>query len=402
MVFAGLSLDQAPPYSVTMKFFITGFVYAFFGGVYLAINGGVFDVIFIHLMTIGFMTMVMSGAVLQFLPVVGGITFKRIKLLSNLIYIGLNLGVIGFVVGFYLYNLLLLRMSAFILSFSITLFAMSVIYKVFTSKTKNLSILSIAFALLFLFLGMLAGVWMLHSHASINFDESFLQVKNLHLLLLFFGWILLLVMGVSFQVIPMFWVAKDFSPKSKAVFIFLMAGLLLLNLFFATFAFLLLLLLLGAVYAVAMMHRLYKRKRKLSDCSVKYWFVAMASLLIVMLFLIFDVATYLSYKIAAFGFVYGVISAMIYKIIPFITWFHLSAKGIFEIPTMKEMIAQKQIEYGFYLFLITYFALIFTPLSDRFETLFIATFIILNLLHLVNFLKVIVLYKNIVLIDIKK
>jgi len=227
MVFAGLSLEQAPPYSVTMKFFITGFVYALFGGVYLALNGGVFDIMFIHLMTIGFMTMVMSGVVLQFLPVVGGITFKRINLLSNLIFIGLNLGVIGF----YLYNLLLLTMSAFILFFSITLFTMSVIYKVFMSKTKNLSILSIAFALLFLFLGMLAGVLMLHSHASINLDESFLQVKNLHLHLLFFGWILLLVMGVSFQVIPMFWVAKDFSPQSKAVFIFLTAGLLLLNLF---------------------------------------------------------------------------------------------------------------------------------------------------------------------------
>ena len=394
MVFAGLSLDQAPPYSATMKFFITGFIYALFGGVYLAFGGGVIDTVFIHLMTIGFMTMVMSGAVFQFLPVVGGVRFQRIILLSNLIYAGLNLGVIGFLVGFYFYNPILLRVSSAILFLSIALFALSVIYKLFENRVKNLSIISIALALVFLLLGAVAGVWMTHSYAGANIGESYLWVKNLHLHLLFFGWILLLVMGVSFQVIPMFWVAKDFHTKTKALFIFTLAGLLVGYLFFVHPIFSFVLALWAMVYAFVVLHRLYNRKRKLRDYSVNYWFVAMGSLAVAMTLFIFDFAVQMSYKMMAFGFVYAVISAMIYKIIPFITWFHLSAKGIFEIPTMKEMIGQNQIKYSFYLFVVTYLSFVFSSYHIMAQTLFIYGFIVLNAWHIVNFWGVLRLYKK--------
>ena len=49
------------------------------------------------------------------------------------------------------------------------------------------------------------------------------------------------------------------------------------------------------------------------------------------------------------GFAVSIINGMIYKIIPFLTWFHLNSQGVFNIPTMRDMIPSQATKIQFYL-----------------------------------------------------
>jgi hypothetical protein len=397
MVFAGLSLDQAPPYASTVKFFITGFAYATLAGLYLLfLQTTFYNAAFIHLLTLGFAAHVMFGAVFQFLPVVGGITFKRVRMLTNVVYASLNFGIIAFIGAFTTFASWLFIVAAALLFCTVFTFGLSVIYKVISQKTKNISIISIAFAVFFLLIGTFLAGHMLATYAfSLSF-ETLAAVKSLHLHLLLYGWTLLLVAGVSFQVIPMFWVAQDFSKNTKTLFVFSLAGLLLI---YALASFLNeahlvkpFILIYAIIYAVSITVRLQNRKRKLQDFSVNYWFIAMGALIVssVLLLLGFD---YEGALVFGYGFFYGVICAMIYKIIPFLTWFFLSAKGVFDIPTMKEMVAQKNMQNSFYLYIATFIMLLLTPFLNV-TAVFALLFTGLNLYHLYNLLGVVSIYKK--------
>ncbi|MGM0623789.1 MAG: hypothetical protein ACQESH_07175 [Campylobacterota bacterium] len=396
MVFAGLSLDQAPPYSATVKFFLTGFLYALLGGVYLLFSGGgLYDPIFLHLMTLGFMGFTMVGAVFQFLPVVGGITFKNIKPLSNVVYFFLHLGLLSFVFGFSFYNSTLFILAASALFGAVAVFSSSIIFKTLQNRTKNISIASIALATFFLMLATVVGVLMLYAHVSGDFSALALY-KNWHMHLALYGWTVLLVMGVSFQVIPMFWVAKDFSKRVKTAFVAALSLSLLLYLlssFYGAEQFAKLLLLsVVIIYSLSMIHTLKNRKRKLTDYSVKYWYMAMASLCISSVLLLFK-QPQLAYAVFGYGFIYSVISAMIYKILPFLTWFFLSAKARFDIPTMKEMVGTAHMRYCFLLHCTAYLLLLFAIITQQ-KLPFAIIFTLLSLYHLYNLFGVVRVYRK--------
>ncbi len=50
----------------------------------------------------------------------------------------------------------------------------------------------------------------------------------------------------------------------------------------------------------------------------------------------------------------AVMTGMLYKIVPFLAWFHLNAMGYMTIPTMKEMLHEKMAKVQFLMFLVTF------------------------------------------------
>jgi uncharacterized membrane protein YesL len=53
--------------------------------------------------------------------------------------------------------------------------------------------------------------------------------------------------------------------------------------------------------------------------------------------------------------------AMTYKIVPFLVWFHLNAKGYFEAPMMHEVVHPKYARLNLYLFLTSFILLLIAP-----------------------------------------
>jgi hypothetical protein len=177
------------------------------------------------------------------------------------------------------------------------------------------------------------------------------------------GWVLLLVIGVAYQVVPMFQITPAYPPwlsrwLAGAIFILLIihstapllpgsSGLVLAQL--ADFG------LAAAVLAFASVtvQLQSRRRRKLPDITLDFWRAGMGSLILcVVVWLAGQLWTNWSegdsYPLLlgvlfVGGFAVSVVNGMLYKIVPFLAWFHLQAQlqaRAGTIPNMKEMIAQ--------------------------------------------------------------
>jgi hypothetical protein len=81
------------------------------------------------------------------------------------------------------------------------------------------------------------------------------------------------------------------------------------------------------------------------------------------------------------GFAYSIINGMLYKIVPFLTWFHLSSKMIFD-AEMSQVIKSKYMKIQYNIFIVSYFvfllALLFKPIIYVAILLFLISSMILS------------------------
>jgi hypothetical protein len=187
-------------------------------------------------------------------------------------------------------------------------------------------------------------------------------VMSAHVSFGLLGWVLLLVIGVAYQVVPMFQITPPYPPRLSrwlggAAFALLClhaAAPLLPEPVIAT-ATLLAESGLAAVLLIFALHTLRlqsRRRRKLPDVTLDFWRVGMISLIAsVAVWLVAQLWTawadshaypLLLGVLFIGGFAVSVVSGMLYKIVPFLAWFHLQAQlqaRAGSIPTMRDMIA---------------------------------------------------------------
>jgi hypothetical protein len=200
-------------------------------------------------------------------------------------------------------------------------------------------------------------------------------VKEAHYSFGLFGWIALLIISISFQVIEMFYVTPTYPKFISGYLPFKLLGLLLLGLIISFFIptvwavidIFIALVLMG--YAFITLKRLTQRKRPLTDATVWFWRLGLTSLILSMLlilitlFINIEALKQLSYIFFA-TFALSIVFAMFYKIVPFLTWFHLNAQGYFTAPMMHEVIHPKTAMKHLYIHLatvVTFVLSIFIP-----------------------------------------
>lgn len=184
------------------------------------------------------------------------------------------------------------------------------------------------------------------------------------------GWVLLLVIGVAYLVVPMFQITPPYPPRLSRWLAGTLFGLLLLHaaapLLPSTATRLVDGGLASAVllFALATLHLQARRRRKLPDVTLDYWRLGMASLTACVAawlaaqfspsFADSDAYPLLLGVLFIGGFAVSVVTGMLYKIVPFLAWFHLQAQlqaRAGSIPTMKDMIAERRTRWQFRLHL---------------------------------------------------
>jgi hypothetical protein len=396
----GLSLNQAPPLSVPFRFFITaplfgillGLVFFFFPIDVIINRYSPIAVGVIHLFTLGILSMIIFGAMQQMMPVLAGAVIKKPILFANVVHTSLTLGTLCFSGSFIFEIKPLLHIGALFLGIAfLTFFSVSsyLLLKVkFLTSTVNAM-------KLFTFSGVitaLLGLFLAYSHIANNIGTFHYNFVYIHLLFGLFGFATILIMGVSFQVIPMFYVALDF-PKfiqnkiplfvialliAFGLFLFLELDTYILKLFFSLFF---------VLFCVHGLNSLNKRRRPVFDVTLWYWKLSLSFLLISMLNWLFvpQDSYFLLAIMFGFGFLYSLLQGMIYKIIPFLAWFHLSSKGYMIIPTMREMIEEDMIKLHFFMYVSSLFFFLISPfISNAFIVIAALLFIISNILFLIN------------------
>ncbi len=388
---AGLSLDQAPPQNIPFRFFLTAPIFGMAGFILMLWLGpSVFIsryhpglIAITHMLTLGVITMTMVGALFQLMPVLAGSIIYQQKFLAPVIHIGLCLGTIGLAFGFFLFQETWLKwVSLVFLWGSLGTFIFISLIALFKAKSQHSTVRYMRLSLVSLAVTIVLGTFLELGH--LNFMELYRPaLTDLHLTWGFMGWIFLLILGVSLQVIPMFqvtprypdWLTKRYAP----VFFLSLCALLLAvfnslafgreeffaSLYSALTGFLLLLIFLFMVATLWL-----QKKRKRGKRDILYWYGRLAFLVWFL-----GICTYfidqnnslwvhndrrmIVVGIFMFWGVMAYINGMIYKIVPFLIWFNLQAKQMDammkgletpKVPLMHEIIRQKYMWWQLSLF----------------------------------------------------
>jgi len=408
-MFVGLSLDQAPPYKAPIKFFLTAPLFAVLAGIsaFFANDFILHDpyiIATLHLITIGFIVMTILGALQQMLPVVAGAVIPKANLLANITYLSLTLGLIFFVLSFMLYQKVLFFIAATLLLVGLFYFTSVALFQLFKVQNKSYIVLGMILSLLFFILSFLVGIHLLIANAIGNIATLHYNFALLHYNYIFFGFLFILVVALTIQVVPMFWVTNAFEKSDQKIIIFgstILLGFYPLTLFLD--------LKLELVYKIAFtflilffvkitLQKLRNRKRKLKDITVYFYNTSMLFLALGTLYWFlmsfFNLPTNTLALLFGLGFVVSIMNGMLYKIVPFLTWFHLNAKGIFTIPTMRDMIPIKnmQIQFYFHLSSLILFFIGFSMDSSIIIRLAIILFIISNIIFFINLFRSVKIY----------
>lgn len=364
---AGLSFDQAPPILVPFRFFLSAPLFAVLAAFLLLWQGAsLFDsrwlppvLALTHLMTLGFLGMAMMGAMFQMLPVVAGAPIARPVAVSLGVYGLMVPGVLALVSGFLLGAPGLMRVALGLLGGAFVLFILAAAISL-KRATRNPTSRGMRFALLALAAAVSLGLVLVSNYGWGWWVSNRVQWTTLHLAWGLLGWVGLLVVSVSYQVVPMFQLTPAY-PRQLTVW--LTPGLFVLLLLWTAVSLggmeMLgpwvgaLVVLAFASYAGVTLHLQRQRRRKLTDVTLLFWRYGMSALLTALSVwlaaqFIPELGAWHGYPfllgmLFIGGFVVSVINGMLYKIMPFLIWFHLQSQltGVAKVPNMKEILPEK-------------------------------------------------------------
>ena len=410
-MFAGLSLDQAPPFKAPLKFFLTAPLFAVVAGLLLLFSNeftihSPYLIATIHFVTIGYMIMIIFGALQQMLPVIAGAVIPQPVIVANITYWSLIIGLISFSLAFIMYEKILFFISATTLMLGILFFISVALAQLLKVPNKSYIVYGIIVSLVFLICAFFLGTHLLISHATSNISSLHYDFATLHYNFIFFGFLFLLIASVTFQVVPMFWVSADFTQKEQKIIIIstvILLAFCIVSIFINYNLFLIYKILMSGIllyFAYITIDKLRNRRRKLQDYTVYFYFSSMIFLILGTLYwLIIDIFNLPIEPLAillGLGFLVSLMNGMLYKIVPFLTWFHLNSQGKFDIPTMRDMIPSKLVKIQFYLHIASVILFFFGFLINLILLIKLASmiFIISNTLFFLNLLKSANIYKT--------
>ena len=365
----GLSLEQAPPISVVLRFFVTASIFGILLGIFLIVDGlglsssltGNKSVLITHILALGVMASFMLGSLFQMLPVIAGVVITMPTQKATVVHL---LFVVGLFIQLYAFADSSIPLLYFLASAYLGIGLLYALYlmlkELIQIKDHSSSSKGMIFSLVSFLLTIILGIYLLLSLGGYLDGLLFLRVKEIHYSFALFGWISLLIISVSFQVIEMFYVTPKYPIWMST---YLTMGIFTL-LFFKSMAIFMafefqfitvILTVLFMLYAGTTIHRLYRRKRPTSDATVWFWRLGMGLFITSMLITLLDVFTEINLEVKMFsylafiGFVLSIIFAMTYKIVPFLTWFHLSNQGYIEAPMMHDIVHPKTVKKHFYI-----------------------------------------------------
>ena len=365
----GLNFQQAPPISVPFRFFLTAPVFALLAAVVMLWNGEEMLVArwspatlaAVHLLTLGFMTMVMAGAMFQMLPVLAGTPVPRPRMVASIVHPALLLGTLLFAGSLLFAQPMLLKIAISLLSVGLVVFLVAILLTLSRTRNQTATVFAMGLATTALGVTLLFGLTLSASRAW-GIALPSLSLRDLHPVWGLIGWTGLLVAGVAYHIVPMFqmtsnypqWLIRGFAP---VVFVVLALwsvakwqgggawwqwlGLICIGLLAGA----------NTLFAGITLDLQRRRRRRLPDLTLEFWRVGMLSVTLAAVLWVSQIFPLLSFRqssallgvLMIIGAAMSFISGMLCKIVPFLAWFHLQAKmGVGgALPNVKAMLPDK-------------------------------------------------------------
>jgi hypothetical protein len=367
MSFAGtasLSHEKAPALGLPFRYFAASLVFLALFSLLLPFNGDLFLGAFrtpglltmVHILTLGWITTTILGAAFQLVPVALQVGLYSEGLPNVLLPIYLA-GIVTLLIGLWRFQTTWMIAGASLLLFVGLGYLVLLIGTL--ARVRHWDVVaahvaaSVFFAVLIPVLGLLLAINSRTGLLGVNYIASL----KTHLLLALFGYVSLLIMGVSYKLVGMFTLAEDLLPERLAWAEF---GLMMAGLSGLTIAFYLpswrwlgwlggIALLAGVglfAYVLSVFYR--KRRRRVFDINTPFTQTGTAlfalTLVAASLALTGWVSTPPTFWLAVgwlllLGWVGQIIIGQMYKITPFLTWLHRYADlvGLEQVPSLDDL-----------------------------------------------------------------
>ena len=362
-----VSKDFAPPLKLIAPFFKIGVTFYLLATIALLSFNSTFSYQemgvagWIHLFLLGYVMVIIFGAMAQLIPVVLEVGHAIVDLYYVILPL-LVIGTVTMVLGFWVAPSFLAYGGVLVL-ISMVIFATEAFATLKKAEIKTLTVKTVAVSNSFLLLGILTGFVIalgLSGVISVDIDN----MLKAHVYAVLGGFVLLTIMGLSLTLIPMFSLAHGFDDTPiKRAFNLVSFGVLsvfigsLLN--FPIFHYLGYILTFTGVsfyfYQIYIIYRLTVRKEL--DIWAKSMIFGFLSLI---LSLVLGVISFLPNANEAWlhsslwffmlGFIGFLINGHLYKIVPFLVWFERFSPlvGKEKVPMLHEMYPKKQASIMFW------------------------------------------------------
>ena len=339
-----LSLHQLPPLSLPMGYFLTAPLFGLAAGVFFALSGELpwlsrwmpDALAGTHLLVLGFMGMVMMGALVQLIPVISAAEVPWACRLAPWIRLTLGVGVAALACGLSLEIAALFSTAIVALTLAFGMFLVPLCLCLVRRIGGGDAIQTIRVAVLCLLVTVVIGVYLATDHLAHR------GWTPLHLGFGLVGWLFLLIAAVSFQVIPMFHVAPNY-PRwlTRGLPILSVAGILIQSRWLIGACFL--------AYSLTTLYLLRVRKRRAPDVTLRFWQLAMVVLSLgVLAWAMAPASEQLLGALYLIGFVLTVMLGMLHKIVAFLVFMHLqrtclaTGSSVADLPTMHQIVPLSQ------------------------------------------------------------
>jgi hypothetical protein len=367
-----LATEMAPPFNLVAHYMIAGaffyIVTSFVLPFYADELGGYFVSSTIaslsHLYLLGFVMMIIFGAMYQLVPVI-----LEIPLFSkDFAYIQFYLYVAGLSVMAYAFAhekmLFLLPYGSLLVYISMLIFTINIFLTYRNIEEWSISAKYIFASNIFLFIAVTFGLI-----AALNLYYGFLEtdvlrIVSAHMAGVLIGYVMMTIMGVSLILIPMFSLSHGFNEKPiERGFYFITVGLLLYmagalkEVFWIEAVGVAGMLISLGLFAYQMWLIFTTRIRKQNDFWAKNMIASfiffIASIVVFILSYLFDWTSlgmfggYLFF----FGFLATIIIGHIYKILPFLVWYQRFSPlvGKQKVPMLNDMVVEKVADWQFWI-----------------------------------------------------
>jgi len=317
------------------------------------------------------MAMIMLGSLFQIVPVALGGQLPASPKLGQVVYVGLTGGTLLLAVGLLVPHLpFVIQLGLIMLAVAFITFLVITFAGVQSVKDAGPSRNGVRIALVALFITVVVGLLLGLRVSGIQVGTLDRRWTDLHALWGIAGWVALLVAAVAFRVVPMFQKTPPYPAwlENRLIRTLLLAlclwtigqvGVTLQNETYWGSILSIGKLLVGAsllVFAITTLYLQLKRDKREWNITVWYWRFGLLSLITGI------GVTYWAWwnspdvsgswlaggaVLIFLGFPISVINGMLYKIIPFLVWLHLTmtaqatGKSRREVPGVKNIIAAK-------------------------------------------------------------
>ncbi|NOQ30462.1 MAG: hypothetical protein GQ570_04990 [Helicobacteraceae bacterium] len=361
-----ISQEFAPPFKLIAPYFIIGVTFfVISSALLLGLDISTLQaqdhttLSWVHIFLLGFVMMVIFGAMAQLVPVVLEVGHFAVEL-YYVIYPLLLIGTLLMGYGF-LSAPALLPYGGIVVLISLLIFVLETFLTIKKVKKFNLVMSSVLIANTFLFLGLIFGILMALGYAG-TIEIDIASLLRAHIYLVLTGYVGVTIMGMSLILLPMFWLSHSFSWKSVTYALGVISAGVIAVMFSSIFnSFTLeyigyILSITALVLYFYQIYLIYKTRVRLDNDiylhSLLFSYGSLALSLIMGIVYIFypSNALLLSLGWVLFlGYITFMILGHLYKIVPFLVWYERYSPliGKQKVPLLADMVPTKSASFQF-------------------------------------------------------